>query len=511
MKPQATLAPLPPLSPSTRTLPERIHLLGVGGAGLSGAARLLVAAGHRISGHDRSISDFTRALREIGLEVAIGKSRAGLLPEDAQLVAHTAALGGEDPQLVEARRRGLPIIKYAELLALVCPAGRTLATAGTHGKTTVSWMIYHALAGLAEAAAEERRGLPPKDKGPEHSSAELLPGALIGGSCRLLGLNATAPGRRGWFAVEACEYDRSFLHLSPRGAAITNIEADHLDYYGSLAAIEKAFGRFSSGLGTDGLLVVGRDVPEVATDAAACPVWRLGRELRVELLGQQQGRFRFRLFGPGWATPAIGLHLPGAFQVENAALALGLVIGLAAPELGVEPRLAAEACARALARFRGVGRRFEPWGTAGGCEVIHDYAHHPTEVAAVVEAARRALPGKPLHVLFQPHQHSRTARFMDEFVESLRGVDRVVVADIYGARTVIDAAGHSMDGVTDLVARLTRAGVEAVAGGPPSASSRVLANGLPAESAALVLGAGDIDGIKDELLHDLALRGAPRS
>jgi UDP-N-acetylmuramate--alanine ligase len=469
-------------------------------------ARLLVAAGHRVSGHDRTISDFTRSLREIGLEVAIGKSRGDLLPREAQMVGYSAALDSDDPQLQEARRRGLPTIKYAELLGMVCPSGRSLATAGTHGKTTVSWMTYHALAGLAETAAEQWRAA-----SPEHRTAELLPGALIGGTCRLLGLNATSPGSRGWFAVEACEYDRSFLNLRPRGAVITNVEADHLDYYGSLDAIEQAFGRFVSSLGPDGLLVVGRDVPEVVTSAAACPVWRIGRELRVELLGQQQGRFRFRLLGPGWATPPIGLHLPGAFQVENAALALGLVIGLAAPELGVEPNIAAQACARALARFRGVGRRFEPWGTAGGCEVIHDYAHHPTEVQVVVEAARRSLPGKPLHVLFQPHQHSRTARFMDEFVESLRGVERVVVADVYGARTAIDAQGREAGGVSELVARLRRAGVLAEAGGPPAAAASILAAGLPAESAALVLGAGDIDGIKDELLHDLALRGAPRS
>jgi UDP-N-acetylmuramate--alanine ligase len=479
----------------------------VGGAGLSGAARLLVANGHRVTGHDRLSSDFTRSLREIGLEVVLGKSRTESLPDDVQLVARSAALDEDDPQLVEARRRGLSVIKYSELLGLICPAGRTLATAGTHGKTTVSWMIYHALAGLTEALTTVAK-MPGRDTRSEICAGpEIVPGALIGGNCRLLGLNATAPGTAGWFAVEACEYDRSFLHLAPRGAAITNVEEDHLDYYGSLAAIEKAFGRFTSALPTDGLLVIGRQVPEVITDAAPCPVWQLGRELRVELLGQQLGRFRFRLLGPGWATPPISLHLPGAFQVDNAAVALGLVLGLAAPEMGLEPTLAAEACARALARFRGVARRFEPWGTSGGIEVIHDYAHHPTEVRVVVEAARRALPGKPLHVLFQPHQHSRTARFMDAFVESLRGVDRVIVADVYGARTSIDDVAA---GSPELVTRLLRAGVDAVEGGPPAASSAVLAQGLPPESAALVLGAGDIDGIKDELLHDLALRGAPR-
>lgn len=196
--------------------------------------------------------------------------------------------------------------------------------------------------------------------------------------------------------------------------------------------------------------------------------------------------------------------MPGAFNVDNAALALALAVGLAARTWRLDPDVAAQAAARAVHRYKGAERRFEPWGTAGGVEIVHDYAHHPTEVRATLEAARRALPGKPLHVLFQPHQHSRTARFMDDFVESLRAADRVVVADVYGARAHIDTRGA---GAEELVLRLKRAGINAVHGGSPRASVKKLCERLPGASAALILGAGDIDLYKDDLLEELALRG----
>jgi len=468
-------------------LAEHVHLLGAGGAGLSGAARLLLARGHNVSGYDRAESPFTENLRELGVELVIGESSAEYLPKGAGAVARSAAVGEDDPQVALALERGLPVLKYSELVGRIAPEGRTLAVAGTHGKTTASWMLFHGLQGVAEIAEQ---GAP-------------QPGALVGGLHRRFGRNAIAPEEGGWFAVEACEYDRSFLQLRPRGAVITNLEPDHLDYYGSYAELLRAFARFVDQIHPDGLLVVGSDVPESVTDAAQCRVWRMGRELAVDLLAEHQGFFQFRLRGPGWASPPVQLKVPGAFNVDNAALALALTIGLAAED--VDPGEALSATARSMHRFIGVERRFEPWGTSGGVEVVHDYAHHPTEVRATIEAARRALPGKPIHVLFQPHQHSRTARFLADFVESLRGADRVVVADVYGARAHIDKEGA---GAEELVQRLVRAGVEAVVGGTPEQALHELCAHIGDESAALVLGAGDIDGIKDELLHELALRGS---
>ncbi|MDZ4772075.1 MAG: Mur ligase family protein [Planctomycetota bacterium] len=469
-------------------IPKNVHLLGAGGAGLSGAGVILAAHGHRVSGHDRSESTFVDKLRSVGVSVEVGASTASLLPADVELVARSAAVGNDDPQLVEAVRRGVPVWKYAEVLGRIGPERRTLAVAGTHGKTTTSWMTYHALKGVAEA-------------GGNRNSA---PGALIGGTCRVVGSNAVAMESEGWLACEACEYDRSFLQIAPEGAIVTNIEPDHLDYYGTIEAIEEAFARFVDRVHPDGLLVVGRDVPDRVIAAAPCNVWRLGRELHVDLLGESHGFFRFRLRGPGFATPPVTLSVPGSFNVENAALALALVIGLTARNDGIDLDSAAAAAARTLHRYKGALRRFEPWGTVGGVEVIHDYAHHPTEVRVTLEAARRTLPGKPVHVLFQPHQHSRTARFLTDFVEALRGADRVVVADVYGARAHIDSTSA---GAPELVALLNRVGVEAVAGGAPASAITKLCERLPAGGAALVLGAGDIDMYKNDLLEELALRG----
>jgi UDP-N-acetylmuramate--alanine ligase len=488
-------------------IPARVHLLGAGGAGVSGAGILLLARSHRITGHDRTDSRFVAALRNRGACIDIGPSRAELLPADAELIARSAAVPEDDPQVREALRCGLPVVKYSQLLTRIAPPRRTLAVAGTHGKTTTSWMLYWALRGIAAADRERDSSRREPARAPHGAFPGALPGALIGGACRTLGASAVAFEDGGWFACEACEYDRSFLQLEPDGAIVTNVEADHLDYYGSLDAIEEAFARFVDRVHPEGLVVVGRDVPESIVAASPCPVWRLSREIDVDRVQESHGHYRFRLRGPGWATGEIALSVPGAFNVDNAALALALAIGRAGGEETSERARALEAAARAVGGYCGAERRFEPWGTAGGVEVVHDYAHHPTEVRVTIEAARRALPGKPLHVLFQPHQHSRTARFMDEFVESLRGADRVVVADVYGARAHIDTRAA---GAEELVARLRRAGVDAVCGGPPVPSAKILCAGLCGQSAALILGAGDIDLVQHELLEELALRGPGR-
>lgn len=477
-------------------LPARVHLVGIGGAGLSGAGRILHALGHRVSGFDRSPSPFVDTLTREGVRVHVGESGRPPLDPAVELVVRSAAVPLDDADCAAARARGVPVWKYAELLGRLAPRGRTLGVAGTHGKTTSSWLLYHALRGIAEATGVDA----PR------------PGALVGGLEGELGTNALCPstGPRladcGWFAAEACEYDRSFLQLRPAGAAITNVEADHLDYYGTLDAIEEAFARFASLVPARGLIVAGEDVPERVLAGARANVWRLGRELDVLLRGTERGRFRFRLAGPGWATPVVVLAIPGRFNVDNAALAIALAVGLAAREFGVDPNVAAAAAARGVGGYRGAKRRFESWGSAGGVELVHDYAHHPTEVRATLEAGRRAFPGRPIAVLFQPHQHSRTARFLGDFVESLRGVDRAVIADVYGARAHIDTRTA---GAEDLALGLRRAGVDAVAGGELATSVRSMAERCPEGAALFVLGAGDVDTVREDLVQKLAARGAP--
>ncbi len=465
-------------------------MLGIGGAGLSGAARILARAGHAVSGHDRSRSSTLDALEGQGVLVRVAPSTAEELPLDVELVVRSAAVSEDDPQVRAARERDIAVIKYADLLARLAAPERTLAVAGTHGKTTTTWMLWFATEGVRGDA-----GIGP------------APGALVGGISRDLGTNALAGDRNGWFCVEACEYDRSFLRLSPFGAIVTNVEGDHLDYYGSLEAIEEAFARFCSRVASDGLLVLGRDVPERVEHAATCTVWRMGRELDVDLLGERRGCFRFRLRGPGWSVPETELAVPGEFNVDNAALAVALAIGVGVPGTVVPARPTVDSDpARGLALFKGVGRRFESWGEEDGIVLVHDYAHHPTEVRVTLEAARRAHPGLPLHVLFQPHQHSRTARLLEPFCEALRSADRVVVSDVYGARTHID--GTRFAGAPELVSGLVARGIDAVEGGPLEPSVRRFVSALPPRAAAFVIGAGDIETIRDDIFDELALRRA---
>jgi len=476
--------------PATDPLPQRVHLVGIGGAGLSGLARVLQSAGHRVSGTDRSESSSLEALRDLEIGVEVGESRAEWLAADVECVVHSAAIDADDPQLELARERGLRTLKYAQTLPLLAGPDRLLGVAGTHGKTTTSWMLWNAVDGTGDVTG-----------GP-------LPGALIGGISRRLGTNALAGSADGLFVVEACEYDKSFLNLAPHGAIVTNVEADHLDSYGSLEAIHEAFGEFAGSVHEDGLLVVGEAVPESVEERARCEVWRLGRELQVQLAGESLGRFRFRLQGPGFETPELALVVPGRFNVENAAQALALAVGLAR-RTNSNAGECARAAVRGLARFQGVFRRFETWGVLGRIDVVHDYAHHPTEVAAVIEAARRRFPRRKLFVLFQPHQHSRTARFLSEFVESLRGADSVFVTDVYGARS--ETRGEQRAGASDLVTGLRRAGVEAEESGNLERATFRFVHSISSPSVALVIGAGDVEEIKHDLLHELALRSARTS
>ena len=474
-------------------IPRRVHLLGAGGAGVSGAARVLVDHGHVLSGHDRAESEHVELLRSLGVHVEVGPQNAAQLPGDAEMVIRSAAVPNDDAVVREALMARVPVLKYAEALGRITPIGRTLAIAGTHGKTTSSWMVHHALRGLA---------------GCEENVKRPMPGAIVGGVCRELATNAVSAEADGWFAVEACEYDYSFLQLSPRGAVITNVEADHLDCFGDLENVKNAFAKFANRIHPDGLLVVGREVAPRVEEAARCLVWRLGREVKVTLLSERSGYFTFRLDGPNFVVPSITLPVPGEFNVDNAACALALVVGLAAREWGGELDSAARAAARGLEHYRGSLRRFEPWGAIGGIDIVHDYAHHPTEVRVTLEAARRVFPGRPLHVLFQPHQHSRTARFLAEFVQSLRMADQVTVADVYGARAHID--GEHLAGSQELVDGLIRCDIAAQAGGDIRASLRAACRALAANSALLVLGAGDIVDIKDDLIAELALCRAVR-
>ncbi len=479
-------------------LPLNIHLLGLGGAGVSGAARILKAMGKRVTGHDCAPSPMLSSLEGLGIPCSLGKSTDAHLPGDAAMVVRSAAVPDEDPQVQAAYERGIPVLKYAELLGKLLPSNSGLGVAGTHGKTTTSWLLWHACDEVARELA-----LP-------------QPGALVGGLNPALkdddnprGLNALAGELNGAFCVEACEYDRSFLQLDPAGAAITNVEADHLDYFHNLETIERAFAGFAQNVHPEGLLVLGDHVPAAVENEAQCLVWRLGREIKILPMQSKQGRRRFRLQGPGWATGVIHLQVPGGYNVVNAALAVALAVGHVltqkdAPDRKEWPRIA-DAAARGVMQFQGAGRRFETWSKPGERPLVHDYAHHPTEVRACLGAAREAYPDAQIHVLFQPHQHSRTARLLDDFADALQLADRVTIAPVYGARKHIDGLVHA--GAEEMAAAVQSLGTTAAACASLAEATASFAGGLASEqqAAGFILGAGDVEDVQDDLIHRMAL------
>lgn len=451
-----------------------VHLLGALGAGQSGLARLLVARGLTVTGHDRGSASTRRGLVELGVALTVGEeSAAEHLPAGTRCVVRSAAVPLDDPQVLAARARGLPVLKYAEALGRIAPRGRTLAVAGTHGKTTTGWLTLHAL----RAARPDT-------------------GALIGGTCRVLGTGAIAPKADGPLVVEACEFDRSFHQLDPTAAAITNVEPDHLDYFGSFDAIVEAFARFAERVDPAGRLILDGEAPEAIERAARCEVWRLGRELEVVDLGSRAGFYRFGLRSPLGRLDRVELSVPGAFQVGNAVQALALAAtacGSLTPDHG-----------RGISEMRGAGRRFESWGEIEGRELVHDYAHHPTELEVTLRTAREVFPGRPLHLLFQPHQYGRTARFLDEFAGLFALCDATYVTDVYGARR--PASGEPSASAIDLVARARELGTFAHAAGELRVAGKLFASSLPVNGIGLVVGAGDVESLREPLIDELHRR-----
>jgi len=405
--------------------PRRLHLVGIGGSGMAPFARLLLAEGHALSGADMRATASVEALRACGVPVVTGPE-ADLLPAGLDAVVHSAAVGADAPVLVEARALGLPVVKYARAVGLYSRGKRTIAVAGTHGKTTTTAMLAWTLRG-----------------------AGLDPSWLVGGHVPQL-FGGSGRGASPWFAVEACEYDRSFLHLAPEIAVVTNIEADHLDYYRDVVEICAAFRTFAAQV--DNLLVIHESLVETIGRAG-------GVRARVRTFGTSPGADLRVVPGLPAAEGArfhaggreIRLAQHGAHNMLNAAATL-----LVASELGLDRNTIVEG----LRTFRGVGRRLEVRGTPRGVAVIDDYAHHPTEVAAGIRALREGYAPRRLWVVFQPHQHSRLRRFLKEFASALSLADRVVVPDIYAARDL--EQDRLAVSAADLVAELRQRGCDAM-------------------------------------------------
>jgi UDP-N-acetylmuramate--alanine ligase len=400
--------------PDTDTL-GKVHIVGIGGAGMSGLARIMLARGMTVSGSDARDSDTVAALRALGGTVFIGHAGANLgepgSPEQPDTVIYSTAISAANPGLVEARARGVRVIRRAAALASVIAARRGIAVAGTHGKTTTTSLL---------TVAAQACGLDPS--------------FAIGGNLYETGLNAHE-GTGDLFIVEADESDGSFLMLAPEAAIVTNVEADHLENHGDLAGVTRAFEQFVDRIVPGGVLVVCADDPGARAlgEYAASRDVRLisygespDADVRVTEIDERPTSVHCTVTGPGLGPIRIVLEsLVGRHMALNSAGALAL-----GHSIGMDP----ERVAAAFASFRGVHRRFELRGVAEGVRVYDDYAHHPTEIAATLRGARPAVGGGRLIAVFQPGTFSRTQIFAQQFAEAMELADIAVVMDVYPAR-----------------------------------------------------------------------------
>ncbi|GAB76477.1 UDP-N-acetylmuramate--L-alanine ligase [Austwickia chelonae] len=386
----------------------RVHVLAVGGAGMSAVARLLLASGVQVSGSDARDSEVLRGLSGEGVRTFVGHDPAHVA--DADTVVISSAIREDNVELVEARARGVRVLHRSQALASVMSGHRSVAVAGANGKTTTSSMLATAL-----------------------SHAGVDPSYAIGGELVATGTNA-ALGGGDLFVAEADESDGSFLVYHPEVAVVTNIQPDHLDFYGTFSQVKEAYLAFGRTVPHGGTLVACADDPGSAEFAVRMTDGRArmvtygeaeGAEVRIEGVSFDGLESSATLVHEG-RRHALHLSVPGRHNVANAAAAFAAAhIGMGVP---------AEAVLRGLSAFRGARRRFEVKGESAGVRVVDDYAHNPGKVAAVVEtAARIARPGR-LVVVFQPHLYSRTRDFAREFGRALSGADLVVVTDVYGAR-----------------------------------------------------------------------------
>jgi UDP-N-acetylmuramate--alanine ligase len=453
---------------------ERAHLIGIGGAGLSGLARLLQASGVRVSGSDERMSEVTQELVALGVNVRIGHAADNVAPGGGWCV-RSAAITDDNPELRNAARMRMRCLLYAEAVGLLSEELRTLAVAGTHGKTTTTAMT---VAGLRAAG--------------------VVPFHLIGGQVPELGGNGWA-GQSDVLVVEACEFNRSFHQVRPQVAAILNVDADHFDCYPDLSSLEQAFAEFAARTRRSGAVVVHESVPGQVLDLLGPGVRtiRFGvsplSAVRAEDLCQlPDGRFRFTPVLDRRRLPAASLSVHGSHNVHNALAALALAHGAGAD---------AEAAMAGIAAFPGVRRRFERHRGPRGGILVNDYAHHPVEIRAVIETARRAFPGRRLLVAFQPHQHLRTQRLLPEFAAVLALADHCLVAPIYGAREPeeIKALVSAADLAREVSARNATAEATATLAELPEHVARVRKPG----DVVLLLGAGDIDTVLGDLVRRL--------
>ena len=387
--------------------PIHIHFIGIGGISMSGLAEILLKENFKISGSDSKESDLTDKLTTMGASICYGQ-RASNITDDTNLVVYTAAIHPDNPELSAAMEKRIPTLTRAELLGQIMDNySDSIAVSGTHGKTTTTSMITHI---LLEAFAD--------------------PTVSVGGILKSIDGNIRV-GNSEIFLTEACEYTNSFLNFYPKYAVILNIEEDHLDFFKDLADIRNSFRQFASNVPADGTVIINGQIEnyQEITRELPCQVITYGLDSSDSYYADNitfntQGCGEFTLMHDSAALGTITLSVPGLHNVSNA---------VAACALALEMKFSFEHIQKALLAFGGTARRFEHKGNLGDITIVDDYAHHPTEIAATLTAAKN-YPHERVICVFQPHTYTRTKAFLKEFAASLSNADIVVLADIYAAR-----------------------------------------------------------------------------
>ncbi|MGC4395402.1 UDP-N-acetylmuramate--L-alanine ligase [Hydrogenophaga sp. T2] len=457
---------------------RHIHFVGIGGAGMSGIAEVLLNQGYRISGSDLGESAATRRLAALGAQVHAGHDAKHI--EGADAIVTSTAVKADNPEVLAARAKLIPVVPRAVMLAELMRLQKGVAIAGTHGKTTTTSLVASV---LAEAGMD--------------------PTFVIGGRLNSAGANA-ALGSGEYIVVEADESDASFLNLLPMIAVITNIDADHMDTYGhDFGRLKAAFVEFLHKMPFYGAAVVCVDDPAVREilPQIARPITSYGtsedaqvRALNVRAVGAQMHFTVQRRNGVQLPDLDVVLNLPGRHNVLNALAAIGIAVELNVPDDAVQ---------RALAGFKGVGRRFQRYGEAtlpggGQITVVDDYGHHPVEMAATLAAARGAFPGRRLVLAFQPHRYTRTRDCFEDFVKVIGQADAVLLAEVYaaGEAPIVAADGRSLARALRVAGKVEPVFVDDIAAMPQA----VLDNGRDGD-VVLCMGAGTIGAVAGQIIE----------
>lgn len=444
-----------------------IHFIGIGGISMSGIAQVMIQKGFKVSGSDRAKSHITDKLENMGATVYEGHSEDNI--ENADLVVHTAAVHDDNAELSGARKRGIRTIDRAECLGAIMKLyKKAVGVSGTHGKTSTTSMLAHALV-----------------------YAKADPTISLGGELDLIGGNMLV-GNSDIFVTEACEYTNSFLKFFPSIALITNIEEDHLDFFSGLEEIMESFRTFAELTGEDGTVIACGDDENVKKTVAGIKnkviYYGTGKDndIHSENIVYNFGLPEFDVYNKGEKCCHIKLKVPGVHNIKNALAATAVCISL-----GIDPQKAAEG----IETYTGVHRRFERKGEFRGAVIMDDYAHHPTEIKATLSAARK-FEGKRVVCVFQPHTYSRTRTLWKEFVEAFDEADELIMVDIFAAREPDDGVTRS----SDLAEEIKKRGVNAKYMESFDAVVEYLKSTAGSNDIVFTMGAGNVFEIGEKLI-----------